>query len=37
MTETLILLALITLALLWPARLDPAIRLKEWFDRDRTH
>jgi hypothetical protein len=32
----LILLALIALALLLPARFDPAIRLKEWIDgKDR--
>jgi hypothetical protein len=35
MTTILILILLILVALLWPAKYDPAICLKEWTERDR--
>jgi hypothetical protein len=35
MTTILILIVLILIALLWPAKYDPAILLKEWTEKDR--
>jgi hypothetical protein len=35
MTTILILVGLIVFALLLPARYDPAIRLKEWTEREK--
>jgi len=35
MTTVLVLCVLIVLALVIPARFDPAIRLREWFDDQR--
>jgi hypothetical protein len=33
MTATLVLVALGLAALAWPARYDPAIRWREWFEK----
>jgi hypothetical protein len=35
MTTILILVGLVVFALLLPARYDPAIRLKEWTEREK--
>ena len=35
MTAPLIVVLLVALVLLWPADYDPAIRFKEWLNRDR--
>jgi hypothetical protein len=35
MTAPLVVILLIALAWLWPAKYDPSIRFKEWLNRDR--
>ena len=35
MTPLVVVLLLVAMVLLWPAKYDPAIRFKEWLNRDR--
>ena len=35
MNALYVVIVLVALVLLWPAKYDPAIRFKEWLNRDR--